>query len=119
MDRLYTAILAERARGDGQSRTAALLRAGLQKMAKKLGEEALELSIEALQRDRRAAISESADVLYHLCVLWAELGITPEDVRAEMDRREAMMGIAEKLPKKAGRLPASVAAGEPIRVKRR
>jgi phosphoribosyl-ATP pyrophosphohydrolase len=44
-------------------------------------------------------IEESADVLYQLCVLWAECGIAPEDVRKEMDRREQLYGIAEKLPK--------------------
>ncbi len=52
--------------------------------------------------NREAAILESADVLYHLAVVWAECGIRPADVFDEIDRRERLYGIAEKLPKQAG-----------------
>ncbi len=99
IDRLYDAVLLARASDPSFSRTAKLFRGGVEKMAKKLGEEAIEVGIGALQGKKREVIEESADVLYQLCVLWAECGVTPSDVRAEMDRRERLYGIAEKLPK--------------------
>ena len=99
IDRLYEAVLLARDHGAPDSRTAKLFRGGVEKMAKKLGEEAIEVGIGALQGKRRDVIEESADVLYQLCVIWAQCGVTPTDVRAEMDRRERLYGIAEKLPK--------------------
>jgi phosphoribosyl-ATP pyrophosphohydrolase len=99
LDRLYRAVLAARSRDPAASRTAKLLREGVPKMAKKLAEEAVEVGLEAVQGDRDKIISESADLLYNLVVLWSELGITPDDVRSEMDRRERIYGMAEKLPK--------------------
>ena len=65
-------------------------------MAQKFGEEAVEALIEAVAGDREALIAESADVLYHLIVLWVATGIAPEDVWAELRRREGVSGIAEK-----------------------
>jgi phosphoribosyl-ATP pyrophosphohydrolase len=106
IDRLYAAVLDARAHDPAFSRTAKLFRGGVEKMAKKLGEEAIEVGIGALQGKTREVVEESADVLYQLCVLWAECGITPEDVRAEMDRRERLYGIAEKLPKAQPKLVA-------------
>jgi phosphoribosyl-ATP pyrophosphohydrolase len=70
-------------------------------MAKKLIEEAIEVGLDAVQMNREAAILESADVLYQLAVIWAECGIAPGDVLDEIDRRERVYGIAEKLPKQA------------------
>jgi phosphoribosyl-ATP pyrophosphohydrolase len=70
-------------------------------MAKKLVEEAVEVGLDAVQMNRESAILESADVLYHLAVIWAQCGITPADVLTELDRRERLYGIAEKLPKQA------------------
>jgi phosphoribosyl-ATP pyrophosphohydrolase len=55
-------------------------------------------------------IEESADVLYHLVVLWSDLGIKPADIWAELDRRQAMCGIAEKLPKPVAVEPAAPVA---------
>lgn len=99
LDRLYKSVL-DRKKGDpAQSRTARLMRAGRPKVAKKLAEEAVEVVIDAMQGDREAVVRESADLLYHLIVLWAETGIRPQDVWAEMDRREKLLGLAEKLPK--------------------
>jgi phosphoribosyl-ATP pyrophosphohydrolase len=83
------------------SRTARLLRSGRSKMAKKLAEEAIEVVIDAMHGDRDAVIKESADLIYNLVVLWVSSGIRPEDVWKEMDRRERLLGIAEKVPKKA------------------
>ena len=69
-------------------------------MAKKLAEEAVEVVIDAMAGDRDAVVKESADLIYNLVVLWVSSGIKPEDVWREMDRRERLMGIAEKMPKK-------------------
>jgi phosphoribosyl-ATP pyrophosphohydrolase len=99
VDRLYEAVLAARHADPAQSRTARLLRAGRSKIAKKLGEEAVEVVIDAMHGNREAVVRESADLLYNLSVLWVSLGVTPKDVWKEMDRREEMLGIAEKLPK--------------------
>jgi phosphoribosyl-ATP pyrophosphohydrolase len=101
IERLFLSVLAARERNPATSRTARLFRNGVQKMAKKLIEEAIEVGLEAVQMNREAAILESADVLYHLAVVWAECGITPSDVFNEIDRRERLYGIAEKLPKQA------------------
>ena len=68
-------------------------------MAKKLAEEAVEVVIDAIHGDRDAVVKESADLLYNLVVLWVSSGIRPEDVWREMDRRERLFGIAEKLHK--------------------
>jgi len=69
-------------------------------MAKKLAEEAVEVVIDAMHGDRDAVVKESADLIYNLVVLWVSAGIRPEDVWKEMDRRERLLGIAEKVPKK-------------------
>ena len=69
-------------------------------MAKKLAEEAVEVVIDAMNGDRDAVVKESADLIYNLVVLWVSSGIKPEDVWREMDRRERLLGIAEKVPKK-------------------
>ena len=98
--RLYQAALASRHDDPSTSRTARLLRSGRSKMAKKLAEEAVEVVIDAMHGDRFAVTKESADLLYNLVVLWVAAGIRPEDVWKEMDRRERLLGIAEKVPKK-------------------
>jgi phosphoribosyl-ATP pyrophosphohydrolase len=99
VDRLYKAIIAARELDPGVSRTARLLQRGHAKMAKKLAEEAIEVVIDAMAGDREALARESADLIYNLTVIWAASGLRPQDVWAEMDRRERMLGIAEKLPK--------------------
>jgi phosphoribosyl-ATP pyrophosphohydrolase len=99
--RLYQAALSCRQDDPSTSRTARLLRSGRSKMAKKLAEEAIEVVIDAMHGDRDAVVRESADLIYNLVVLWVSSGIRPEDVWKEMDRRERLLGIAEKVPKKA------------------
>jgi phosphoribosyl-ATP pyrophosphohydrolase len=101
VQRLYEAVLARRGLDPAQSRTAKLFAAGRAKMAQKLGEEAVEVAIDAARNSRPAVIAESADLVYHLVVLWAEMGIEPADVWKEMARREKAYGIAEKVPKEA------------------
>ncbi len=97
--RLYNAVLAARGADPATSRTARLMRAGRAKMAKKLAEEAVEVVIDAMSGQPEAVVRESADLLYNLVVLWAHSGVKPEEVWAEMRRRELLFGIAEKLPK--------------------
>src|SRR5271154_455644 len=101
LDRLFAAVQEARDRDPSQSRTSKLFRDGVQKMAKKLLEEAIEVGLDAVQMKREAVILESADVLYHLAVIWAECGVVPGEVFSEIDRRERLYGIAEKLPKQA------------------
>jgi phosphoribosyl-ATP pyrophosphohydrolase len=99
LERLYAAVLAARDLDPAVSRTARLYHRGPAKMAKKLAEEAVEVAIDAVAGTRDALVRESADLLYNLTVLWAAMGIRPADVWAEMERRERLLGIAEKLPK--------------------
>lgn len=99
VDRLYSAVLAARHADSAASRTARLLRSGRAKMAKKLAEEAVEVVIDAMNGESDAVVRESADLLYHLVVLWVAAGVKPGDVWKEMARRERLLGIAEKLPK--------------------
>jgi phosphoribosyl-ATP pyrophosphohydrolase len=99
LDRLYQAVLAARAADPASSRTARLLRAGRSKMAKKLAEEAVEVVIDAMHGNSDAMVRESADLLYNLVVLWVASDVHPSDVWTEMERRERLLGIAEKLPK--------------------
>src|SRR5437762_12348459 len=88
LERLHQAILAARNADPATSRTARLLRAGRDKMAKKLAEEAVEVVIDAMQGNTDAVVKESADLIYNLVVLWVEAGVDPKDVWAEMARRE-------------------------------
>ncbi|MGQ0677164.1 MAG: phosphoribosyl-ATP diphosphatase [Rhodospirillales bacterium] len=94
--RLYRAILDRRTADPETSRTARLLSQGNKKIAQKLGEEAVEAALEGALGDRGKLVAESADVLYHLFVMWAACGVRPEDVWAELKRREGISGIAEK-----------------------
>src|SRR3954447_23512886 len=99
LSRLYLAVMAARTRDPASSRTSKLFHGGIEKMAKKLAEEAVEVGIDAVLMRRHRVILESADLLYNLSVLWAASGVTPGDVAREIERREALYGIAEKLPK--------------------
>ena len=104
LERLYLAVLAAKDLDPATSRTARLFQRGSSKMAKKLAEEAIEVVIDAVNGNTDAVIRESADLLYNLTVLWAAAGVRPDDVWREMERRELMLGIAEKLPKSAVKL---------------
>jgi phosphoribosyl-ATP pyrophosphohydrolase len=83
-----------------------LLSRGSAKVAQKFGEEAVECLIEAVAGNRDALVAESADVLYHLLVLWVSAGVVPGDVWAELTRREGISGIVEKASRvRALRIP--------------
>ena len=101
LERLHAAVIAAQSADPESSRTARLLRAGRAKMAKKVAEEAIEVVLDALHGSRDAVVRESADLMYNLVVLWVASGVRPEDVWQEMERREALFGIAEKLLKSA------------------
>jgi phosphoribosyl-ATP pyrophosphohydrolase len=115
LERLYLAVIAARDLDPAESRTARLFQRGPAKMAKKLAEEAIEVAIDAVNGDSEAVVRESADLLYNLTVLWASTGVRPVDIWREMQRREHLLGIAEKLPKSAMKLPkAAAVARRPI-----
>jgi phosphoribosyl-ATP pyrophosphohydrolase len=121
LDRLYQAVLAARAADPASSRTARLLRAGRSKTAKKLAEEAVEVVIDAMHGNSDAMVRESADLLYNLVVLWVASDVHPSDVWTEMERRERLLGIAEKLPKERADAPLrrKVVALDRSRVRKR
>jgi phosphoribosyl-ATP pyrophosphohydrolase len=120
LDRLYHAVIAAKDLDPAVSRTARLFQRGPAKMAKKLAEEAIEVVIDAVNGKPDAVVRESADLLYNLTVLWASAGVQPDDVWREMERREHLLGIAEKLPKSAVKLPkTSLSKASPPRVARR
>ncbi len=100
IDRLFQGVVAEQQADPSRSRTARLLNASRAKVAKKVAEEATEVVIEAIGGDRNAIVRESADLIYNLVVLWATLGVQPKDVWKEMQRREQLFGLAEKLLKR-------------------
>ena len=99
VERLYEGVIRARQEDPTRSRTARLLRSGRAKMAKKLAEEAVEVVIDAMNGSREAVVKESADLIYNLVVLWVSSGVQPKDVWKEMERRERLFGIAEKLTK--------------------
>lgn len=96
LDGLYTVIRSRRRADPMRSHTARLFLRGPAKIAQKLGEEAVEAVIEGTRGDKKALVLESADVLYHLLVLWAAWGIKPAQVWKELKRREVRSGIEEK-----------------------
>jgi phosphoribosyl-ATP pyrophosphohydrolase len=100
LERLWRVIESRRDADPETSYTAKLLARGNAKVAQKLGEEAVEAVIEGVRGDRAALIGESADLLYHLFVLWAATGVTPAEIAAELARREGISGISEKKGRK-------------------
>lgn len=100
LDRLYRSILDRRGADPSGSYTARLLAAGTAKIAQKVGEEAVETVIEAMARNPGKLAEESADLLYHLLVLWADAGIGPDQVYSVLQAREGRSGIEEKKSRK-------------------
>lgn len=96
LGRLYDAV---DARHGTTTRTGKLLSAGIPKMAQKIVEEAAEVAIEAVRGQRLGVVFETTDLLYNLVVLLRSLDIPLEQIWTEMERREGLFGIAEKLPK--------------------
>ena len=112
LDRLFAVVQSRRDADPTVSHSARLLSRGRDKVAQKFGEEAVECLIEAVAGNREALIGESADVLYHLLVLWVSSGVNPAEVWAELIRREGISGIAEKAAR-AKPLITRASAGTP------
>lgn len=102
LDVLAAEIAARKTASPGQSYTAKLLSQGVEKCAKKLGEEAVETALAAVTRDKAQIAAESADLLYHLLVLLEATGVTLADVMAELERRQGTGGLAEKAARRDG-----------------
>lgn len=100
LDRLLARIIANRSGNPATSYVAKLTGKGRAKIAQKLGEEAVETVIAAVADDRAGIVSESADLLFHLAVLLADAGLGFDDIRAELERREGVSGLAEKANRK-------------------
>ena len=100
IDRLFAAIETRKGADPSVSDTAKLLAEGRAKCAKKLGEEAVETCIAAMGEDRAALAAESADVIYHLLVLWAACDLKPDDVYRALAAREGRSGLDEKAARK-------------------
>jgi phosphoribosyl-ATP pyrophosphohydrolase len=96
LDRLFATIAGRRGADPSGSHSARLLSLGSAKVAQKFGEEAVECVIEAVAGNRDALIAESADVLYHLLVMWVDGNVEAQEVWAELERRQGVSGIAEK-----------------------
>lgn len=107
LDRLWSVVMSRRDANPAVSHSARLLTRGTAKVAQKFGEEAVECLIEAVAGNRGAVIAESADVLYHLIVLWVASEIRPDEVWDELKRREGISGIAEKAAR-ARKLPVAL-----------
>ncbi len=100
LERLYGVIQSRKESDPETSYTAKLFSRGRERIAQKVGEEAVETVIAAVRDDRERIISESADLLYHLSVLWADAGVSPSDVSACLEKREGVSGIEEKRSRK-------------------
>jgi phosphoribosyl-ATP pyrophosphohydrolase len=96
LEQLYQVILSRRGADPAQSNTAKLFAKGKKKIAQKLGEEAVETLIEGVKGDKDGVVTESADLLYHLLVLWAAVDVKPSEVWEALRAREGISGIAEK-----------------------
>jgi phosphoribosyl-ATP pyrophosphohydrolase len=100
IDELFATIVARKNARTSKSYTAQLLKRGVAQCAKKLGEEGVEAALAAVGGKKKEIVAESADVLYHLLVMWAATGIKPAAVYKELDARRSQSGLAEKKSRK-------------------
>ena len=96
LDQLNARIANRAAASPDESYTAKLLSDGIDRTARKFGEEAVELIISAISRDKAGLTAEAADVVYHLLVLLKASGVSLEEVMTELERRTAQSGLEEK-----------------------
>jgi phosphoribosyl-ATP pyrophosphohydrolase len=96
LDRLFATIASRRGADPASSYTAKLMQEGTARIAKKFGEEAVETVIAALEGESAPIVGESADLLYHLLVLWEDRGVSPAEVWRTLEERMGQSGIAEK-----------------------
>lgn len=100
LDRLYKVVQERRKADPETSYIAKRMKQGTAKIAQKLGEEAVETVIAAVEKDRDGVISESADLLFHWLLLLADGGIEVSEVMKELERREGISGLDEKARRK-------------------
>ncbi len=100
LDELFTVIESRRGADPEESNTARLFERGVPKIAQKLGEEAVETLIEGVRGRRKELAAESADLLYHLLVLWAACDVKPERVWQALAERKGVSGAVEKARRK-------------------
>ena len=96
LDELNAIILERRSGDPAASYVARSFAKGRAKLAQKVGEEAVETAIAAVAGDRAAIVAESADLLFHLAMLWADAGIAPADVLDALEARRGTSGLEEK-----------------------
>ncbi len=96
IEKLAATIAARASASADSSYTAKLLSAGIEKCAKKFGEEAVELALAAVSKDKTHTANEAADVIYHLLVLLQSAGVSLADVEKVLASRESMSGLEEK-----------------------
>jgi phosphoribosyl-ATP pyrophosphohydrolase len=102
LERLHAVIESRKGADPESSYTAKLFGKGLKKITQKVGEESSETMIAALVEDEEALAGESADLLYHLLVLWSARGLAPEKVWVKLAEREGVSGLEEKAARKKG-----------------
>ena len=112
LDRLFEVVTSRRDADPTISHSARLLSRGTAKVAQKFGEEAVECLIEAVSGNNAKLVGESADVLYHLIVLWVDAGLQPDAVWSELQRRQGTSGIAEKASRGVPGAPVAVVVSE-------
>ncbi|MCG8491769.1 MAG: phosphoribosyl-ATP diphosphatase [Sneathiellales bacterium] len=100
LDRLFETITERKNADPESSYTAKLYSKGTAKIAQKVGEEGVELALAAVQKNRDEVISESADLFYHMFVLWSDAGVDPQEIYAKLAEREGLSGLTEKASRK-------------------
>src|SRR5882762_1086623 len=100
LEEIYAVVASRKDADPETSYTARLYAKGIKKIAQKLGEEAVETVVAAVAESDEHLVRESADLLYHLLVLWAAREVAPADVWAELDRRFGTSGVAVKEARK-------------------
>jgi phosphoribosyl-ATP pyrophosphohydrolase len=100
LEKLAADVATKAAASPDESYTAKLLSKGIAKCAKKFGEEAVELALASVSNSPQDTTAEAADVLYHFLVLLKAVGVSPDDVMAELKRREGVGGLVEKASRK-------------------
>ncbi len=96
LQKLYDTILSRKGEDASASYTASLFAKGVNKITQKVGEETIETCIESINGNKEKIAQESADLIYHLLVLWAHHDITPQDIMDVLEAREGISGIDEK-----------------------
>ncbi len=96
LDRLEAVITSRRGGDTNKSYVAKLFQKGRKKIAQKVGEEAVETALAAVMDDRQEVVAESADLLFHMMILWADMDIGPDEIFEELAKREGISGIDEK-----------------------